>query len=101
MGSGRWEFVAGIAVRAGGDSIGGHPPLGMALPFVLLLAAIALLPLLPRLAHWWESNLHRFYVAAGLAVSPESRAEAATMPAEAVAGTLSETPSGSSPAARD
>ena len=33
-------------------------------PFALLLLAIALLPLLPATAHWWESNLHRFYVAA-------------------------------------
>lgn len=37
------------------------------LPFVLLLGCIAVLPLVPVAAHWWESNLHRFYVAAGLA----------------------------------
>ena len=37
-------------------------------PFVLLLAAIAVLPLLAHTEHWWESNLHRFYVAAGLAL---------------------------------
>ncbi len=43
------------------------PPLYTILPFVLLLAAIALLPLLPATAHRWESNLYRFYVAAGLA----------------------------------
>ena len=35
-------------------------------PFALLLLAIAVLPLTPHLSHWWESNLHRFYVAAGL-----------------------------------
>lgn len=39
------------------------------LPFVLLLGCIAILPLVPAAAHWWESNLHRFYVAAGLAVA--------------------------------
>ena len=42
------------------------PPYAMVAPFVLLLAAIALLPLIPWTAHWWESNLHRFYVAVGL-----------------------------------
>ncbi len=32
-------------------------------PFVLLLFSIALLPLIPRTRHWWESNLHKFLVA--------------------------------------
>jgi Na+/H+ antiporter NhaD/arsenite permease-like protein len=36
------------------------------LPFCLLLAAIAVFPLSLRTEHWWESNLHKFYVAAGL-----------------------------------
>ncbi len=45
-----------------------HPPYWMVAPFVLLLGAIAVLPLVPALEHWWESNLHRFYVAGGLAV---------------------------------
>jgi Na+/H+ antiporter NhaD/arsenite permease-like protein len=44
-----------------------HPPYWMVMPFVLLLAAIALLPLIPATTHWWDSNLHRFYVAGGLA----------------------------------
>ncbi|MDO4576083.1 MAG: sodium:proton antiporter [Planctomycetia bacterium] len=44
------------------------PPLVMVLPFALLLLAIALLPLIPATEHWWESNLHRFYVAAILGV---------------------------------
>ena len=42
------------------------PPFWMALPFAGLLLAIALFPLIPATEHWWESNLHRFYVAAGL-----------------------------------
>ncbi|GAB6165502.1 sodium:proton antiporter [Thermostilla marina] len=52
---------------------GGHgeaiepPPLWMVTPFVILLLAIALLPLMKWSEHWWESNLHRFYVAAVLA----------------------------------
>lgn len=45
-----------------------HPPYWMVTPFVLLLGAIAVLPLIPSASHWWESNLHRFYVAGGLAV---------------------------------
>ena len=44
------------------------PPLPSIIPFVLLLGAIAVLPLLPVTAHFWESNLHRFYLAAALAV---------------------------------
>ncbi|MCL2118923.1 MAG: sodium:proton antiporter, partial [Planctomycetaceae bacterium] len=43
-----------------------HPPYLMVAPFALLLLSIAILPLVPATAHWWESNLHRFYVAAGL-----------------------------------
>jgi Na+/H+ antiporter NhaD/arsenite permease-like protein len=42
------------------------PPLWTVTPFVLLLAAIAVLPLIPGAAHWWESNLNRFLVAVGL-----------------------------------
>jgi Na+/H+ antiporter NhaD/arsenite permease-like protein len=42
------------------------PPIWTIIPFVLLLGAIAVFPLLHQTEHWWESNLHRFYVAAGL-----------------------------------
>jgi Na+/H+ antiporter NhaD/arsenite permease-like protein len=44
------------------------PALWAVTPFVLLLAAVAVLPLIPYTAHWWESNLSRFLVAAGLAL---------------------------------
>jgi len=37
------------------------------LPFGLLLAAIAVFPLVPHIAHWWHSNLNRYVVS--LAVS--------------------------------
>jgi Na+/H+ antiporter NhaD/arsenite permease-like protein len=48
----------------------GHaPPVWAATPFVLLLLGIALLPLIPRAAHWWEKNANRFLVAAALAVA--------------------------------
>ena len=50
---------------------GGHevimPALYAVVPFVGLLGCIAVLPLIRATEHWWESNLHRFYVAAGLA----------------------------------
>lgn len=44
------------------------PPLWTIIPFVLLLGAIAVLPLLHATEHWWESNASRFKVAAGLAL---------------------------------
>src|SRR4051794_28778574 len=44
------------------------PPFWTVLPFVLLLAGIALLPLIPHTSHWWESNFNRFKVAGGLAL---------------------------------
>jgi len=44
------------------------PHIGWVAPFVLLLLAIAVLPLIPGVDHWWESNLHRFWVAAGLGI---------------------------------
>ncbi|MBR5415860.1 MAG: sodium:proton antiporter [Thermoguttaceae bacterium] len=42
------------------------PPLWAAIPFCVLLLCIAVLPLIPATEHFWESNLHRFLVAAGL-----------------------------------
>lgn len=45
---------------------GAAPAVWTVLPFVLLLLCIALLPLIPATEHWWESNLSRFQVAAGL-----------------------------------
>jgi len=44
------------------------PPLTATIPFILLLGAIALLPLIPFTEHWWESNTSRFLVAVVLAV---------------------------------
>jgi Na+/H+ antiporter NhaD/arsenite permease-like protein len=44
----------------------GIPGIIWVTPFALLLLAIAVFPLLPATAHWWESNLHRFYIAAVL-----------------------------------
>ena len=38
----------------------------MIFPFAILLVSIAVLPLIPQASHWWDSNLHKFYVAGGL-----------------------------------
>src|SRR5262245_16818735 len=38
------------------------------IPFTLLLAAIAVLPLLEQTFQWWERNLNKFYVAVILAL---------------------------------
>jgi len=46
------------------------PPYWMIAPFALLLVAIAVLPLVPLTAHWWDSNRNRFLVAAGLGLLP-------------------------------
>lgn len=43
------------------------PPLWACAPFVLLLLSIALLPLIPATAHWWEHNVNRLGLALALA----------------------------------
>ena len=45
------------------------PPLLTVLPFGVLLAAIAILPLTSSLSHWWEHNSSKLLVAGGLAVT--------------------------------
>ena len=61
------------AGHASGDHDQAHAPASPGIfwvtPFALLLLGIALLPLFPATAHWWESNSHRFYLAAGLALA--------------------------------
>ena len=44
------------------------PPYFMVAPFAILLLCIAVLPLIPATAHWWESNMWKFLTAAGLGV---------------------------------
>jgi Na+/H+ antiporter NhaD/arsenite permease-like protein len=53
--------------KAGAIEVNQPPPLWMVLPFTFMLGGIAIFPLLHGFSHWWESNLHRFYVAAALA----------------------------------
>jgi Na+/H+ antiporter NhaD/arsenite permease-like protein len=61
------QLVLGESTVATQESIPEPPHVLTVLPFILMLAAIASLPLIGRAQHWWESNLHKFYVAAGLA----------------------------------
>ena len=44
------------------------PPPATVLPFAVLLAAIAILPLTPQLSHWWEHNSSKLLVAGCLAL---------------------------------
>lgn len=67
--------LAGWTVPAEPGVVDHHRPdltriahLWAVVPFTLLLGAIAILPLLDQTAHWWEYNLHKFYVAGNLAL---------------------------------
>jgi Na+/H+ antiporter NhaD/arsenite permease-like protein len=44
------------------------PPPATVLPFAVLLAAIAILPLTPQLSHWWEHNSSKLLVSGCLAL---------------------------------
>jgi Na+/H+ antiporter NhaD/arsenite permease-like protein len=46
---------------------GTAPPVATVIPFALLLAAIAILPLTPGVSHWWEHNHNKLLVAGLLA----------------------------------
>lgn len=46
-----------------------HPPYYMVAPFCLLLAAIAIFPLMPSMSHWWEHNSNKLIVAGGLGLA--------------------------------
>ena len=45
------------------------PPIFTIIPFVLLLSAIAILPLLHRVEHWWEHNLSKLFIATTLGMT--------------------------------
>jgi Na+/H+ antiporter NhaD/arsenite permease-like protein len=55
------------AGHAAGGGHGPAPGLFWTLPFLLLLLAIAILPLIHKTAHWWEHNRNRLIVALALA----------------------------------
>lgn len=48
------------------DAASVSPPLWAVTPFAILLGVIAVLPLIPAVAKWWESNRNRFIVAMAL-----------------------------------
>ena len=54
------------AVSEHGAHSAAAPPYWTVIPFVLLLGAIAVFPLMSATEHWWENNINRFKVAAGL-----------------------------------
>ncbi|NOT00016.1 MAG: sodium:proton antiporter [Phycisphaerales bacterium] len=58
------SYITYIGKGAGGHEAGrGHtPPLWACFPFAALLLCIALLPLIPFTAHWWEHNRNRLAV---------------------------------------
>jgi Na+/H+ antiporter NhaD/arsenite permease-like protein len=58
--------AAGHEEPAGAQAASEPPPLWTIAPFVVLLAAIAVLPLIHRTEHWWERNLNRLIVSGGL-----------------------------------
>ncbi|MCL2711321.1 MAG: sodium:proton antiporter [Planctomycetaceae bacterium] len=43
-----------------------HPPYFMIAPFAILLLCVAILPLIPATAHWWEHNRNKLMVAGSL-----------------------------------
>ncbi|MFM8952712.1 MAG: sodium:proton antiporter [Planctomycetaceae bacterium] len=69
------DHAAGDAHAAGhgdnvhpGDHGGAAPPLATVIPFLILLGAIAILPLTPQFSHWWEHNSSKLLVASLLAL---------------------------------
>jgi len=57
-----------LAAAAGSGSVAADTPgLFWCWPFVVLLLAIALFPLVPGLSHWWESNRNKLLVSLFLA----------------------------------
>ena len=61
------DHATGHAVDHAAGTSTSPPPLTV-LPFVLLLGAIAILPLTAHLSHWWEHNSSKLLVAGGLAL---------------------------------
>ena len=60
------ENQHGEAADAGHGGTAAPPP-ATVIPFALLLAAIAILPLTPGISHWWEHNSSKLLVAGLLA----------------------------------
>ena len=58
----------GAETGAAESNVSEAPPYWTVVPFILLLGAIAVFPLVHATEHWWESNANRFKVAGGLAL---------------------------------
>ena len=56
----------GAAAESAGEAVSHAPPYWTVIPFLLLLGAIAVFPLLDATEEWWEHNSNRFKVAAFL-----------------------------------
>ena len=46
-----------------------RPPIIMVIPFGTLLICVAILPLIPATAHWWENNMNKFWVGSTLGIA--------------------------------
>jgi Na+/H+ antiporter NhaD/arsenite permease-like protein len=57
-----------IALAEGTNSLSQPPPLWAALPFLVILLAIALLPVLRWTEHWWHSNRNKLLVSLAVAL---------------------------------
>ena len=60
------DHVASDHVPAEHEHAGAAPPPWAVVPFIVLLGAIAVLPLAPPLQHWWEHNSSKLLVAGSL-----------------------------------
>jgi len=63
------EVAADHATDHAEHAPGSAPPVAAVTPFVVLLGLIAVLPLVPSLAHWWEHNVSKLLVASLLALT--------------------------------
>jgi Na+/H+ antiporter NhaD/arsenite permease-like protein len=67
---GTQAIVGGLAIAEAGPSnsasLATAPALWTVLPFVAILGAIAVLPMISATQHWWDSNLSKLMVVAGL-----------------------------------
>lgn len=61
------ELPVELLLAAGNAAAGFTQPWWATLPFLLVLGAIAVLPLIPATAHWWHSNRNRLLVSLGCA----------------------------------
>jgi Na+/H+ antiporter NhaD/arsenite permease-like protein len=59
-------WVSGHGSTEHGEAAHHAPAIWSIIPFVTLLLAIAVLPLIPSTQHWWENNQNRLIVSVGL-----------------------------------